>query len=939
MSSGSSSSAAQASGYKKSAPTPFPSLLAYGDLLSGKKNNGIQISADEKEPRSVETDDEEIEFVGAGNGSRLPLTGVDAETEEGEDDEEATSAAETERKESVITKATVDQRTAPVLPKTSKDKRDANKVGPAVSLSKTFALKNPYAPGPGDITVYIDVKKDDPADHYSKIFLELAEPVKEKVLGREVVYSHLCLLCVELNRPQQRYSQHRHNHKTHLKAAHLNVEYQFMRVKELLHKSVRVFAEQPVSRTIRDMMTEATPVETYKDNLVKALISMGASSSVVEDPDFRVALESARNVASGVPIHMGRADFKQTAIKQLNRLYASFLSATLSENCLGWSIVLDAWDWGKKIKILGATAILLSTAMEYDGLEQHVYPLVFRQLRGESKLDEDADEDLYLPLKTISSADDMAGLFTTRLKEQSKALDLSLSFSKFVGAKGDGASNAVNCSRTLNEKAELLATLKGALPLALETLTETRCIAHALGLAIKGTIGYLEPKEDSEIPPGPSTKLKELFKTLRAIVTRLGEAKVWAQMLDNTNTDSLTDPTVVHLDMEVRWLSFYNMLAAFLDNWDHIQSLRLKNIALPEIDVDKLRTLRELRGILEPLMRATTFLETSSFPTTPFVLPMIYSILSKYGGLAHPAISSIFETSELPTRSMSEQSFLEASINAVEEKTFSVQVTDNGQCEQRKVKSMTSMAKDFAVNLRWHLMYRLIKDRKNANAIDLLAAWCDPVGQTTIEMWCKGSYKKALEVVFDNIRPSSADSSDSEAEGEVEVASSAVSRTSDKAYDPDEEVADAEEEEGRLKAESPTVRKCKRARTTVGATALEEEKLAFADECNEVIKKVLQKPRLSIPALIEAAPQVNPLCFWTEERRVRFPTIYKVATIAASSASHTCLQESIFSSASDTLTSRRRRLLESDDLLEALVVLRYHYNSLKRKKPTKSPVA
>jgi hypothetical protein len=55
----------------------------------------------------------------------------------------------------------------------------------------------------------------------------------------------------------------------------------------------------------------------------------------------------------------------------------------------------------------------------------------------------------------------------------------------------------------------------------------------------------------------------------------------------------------------------------------------------------------------------------------------------------------------------------------------------------------------------------------------------------------------------------------------------------------------------------------------------------------------------------------------------KFPSFFKVNQVTLALPSTSCFQESIFSSAGATLTDRRRRLIESPDLLEATTLLRY----------------
>jgi hypothetical protein len=69
-----------------------------------------------------------------------------------------------------------------------------------------------------------------------------------------------------------------------------------------------------------------------------------------------------------------------------------------------------------------------------------------------------------------------------------------------------------------------------------------------------------------------------------------------------------------------------------------------------------------------------------------------------------------------------------------------------------------------------------------------------------------------------------------------------------------------------------------------------------------------------------------PLEFWTIENQVKFPRIFLINMLTLTLPTTSIMQESVFSSAGDTLDSRRKRILESPLLLEQIVTLRYILN-------------
>lgn len=71
----------------------------------------------------------------------------------------------------------------------------------------------------------------------------------------------------------------------------------------------------------------------------------------------------------------------------------------------------------------------------------------------------------------------------------------------------------------------------------------------------------------------------------------------------------------------------------------------------------------------------------------------------------------------------------------------------------------------------------------------------------------------------------------------------------------------------------------------------------------------------------------NPVEFWSLHNASKFPHIHRIIMYTLAFQASSIFQESVFSSAKDTLTSRRRQLLENAELLEQVVVLRYALNA------------
>ena len=89
--------------------------------------------------------------------------------------------------------------------------------------------------------------------------------------------------------------------------------------------------------------------------------------------------------------------------------------------------------------------------------------------------------------------------------------------------------------------------------------------------------------------------------------------------------------------MEVRWLSFANMLTQILDLYPVIKVLKTKLkdkdelLDCLDVNIQEWRILAEIEAILRPAVISTTFLDTTAIPITAFILPLFDMLLKAYG--------------------------------------------------------------------------------------------------------------------------------------------------------------------------------------------------------------------------------------------------------------------------------------------------------------------
>lgn len=90
-----------------------------------------------------------------------------------------------------------------------------------------------------------------------------------------------------------------------------------------------------------------------------------------------------------------------------------------------------------------------------------------------------------------------------------------------------------------------------------------------------------------------------------------------------------------HIDMEVRWLSTYNMILEVLKSFKAVKAFgevkaNEDNHAIRLTDLEW-KNLFQLEGILYPFIQFTKFFETTKTPVVPFALPLILLVLHHYG--------------------------------------------------------------------------------------------------------------------------------------------------------------------------------------------------------------------------------------------------------------------------------------------------------------------
>ena len=79
----------------------------------------------------------------------------------------------------------------------------------------------------------------------------------------------------------------------------------------------------------------------------------------------------------------------------------------------------------------------------------------------------------------------------------------------------------------------------------------------------------------------------------------------------------------------------------------------------------------------------------------------------------------------------------------------------------------------------------------------------------------------------------------------------------------------------------------------------------------------------TLEIFLKTLNEYDPLQFWKADKQNLFPLHFWANTFTLTFGSTSIIQESVFSSCGDTLTQRRKRLVDNPDLLEAVAMLRF----------------
>jgi hypothetical protein len=485
-----------------------------------------------------------------------------------------------------------------------------------------------------------------------------------------------------------------------------------------------------------------------------------------------------------------------------------------------------------------------------------------------------------MPLATIESADDIVRLVRTKL------VDLGIPRDKLLGASGDGAPNAVKAAHDLTLASPLV---REAFEVDDWPLFVPACLTHTLGLCLKYVLGMVTVPAGtvSEIPHSAGTVILEIVAKARKIAQFFLQAKRWAQLEQAAAEQGMPEVKMVSVDMDVRWMSTYLMLSSMqtfciavnhfvAKHKDTLDEDVVEDLHYSPSDRHKLHC---VVAVLRPLGELTKFCDTTRVPLGAYALPLILHVLNFYGV---NVAAGILDQDAVMQGADAECSFLYRNL-------------ETGVLEPKAPDQLTNAARTLVDKVRQHLHFRLVHKRANLNVFNLLATYLDPLAAQFFTHIC-GSATRAASI-------------EAHLKAVVSKLCPAASRSGH---------APAHEAAGHLPDKSPSIFKSVPGNAATMLGSAEDEFTIFRRV------GISSSDHGQLSSFMRAVANFSPFEFWSQTSNQKsFPSIFKAARHLLSLGATSILQESVFSSAGDTLASRRCRLVGSPKLIEALVLYRY----------------
>lgn len=699
-----------------------------------------------------------------------------------------------------------------------------------------------------------------------------------------------CIVCYIKSGPTKcKRSKEGGNHlkhfRTHVKHEHMN-QLTMDTIEEFKGCVLNYAKPRTMMSFIKTEGTTITPEDKFVGDVANFLLRHGLNLSVVETTEFRMMINTTRSLKSTYDSDIGRIKMETAVLKKYEMLKKKNLD--LLETGTAYTIMFDCLDVGKH-HFLGASLSFIS--VDKNGiLKLNRFPILFRELKGTThEMDEyeiakrlDEGYDFSTIHKTYADHNDIKVVIANGFKE------LTIPWSKCVAAKSDGAGKKAAKSVFKNSTMEMPTTSN------IFGETEDKCLAHDLGLVAKYLLGISKVKnqEKSKIPPPASDVIMSSIDHLRKLISTCSDPLAWSQIMKFAKSKGQGDPTIINVDMEVRWLSTWEMIKGFLDNYYILNEFCSSQPGMKthHSNVFKETThsfWAQLEGVLDPLMLVTASLNLNK-PMSPFILPLIFSLFAKYG---INVSDGILDQSKLaPAKTIEELDTVENFVFFVRNEANEKQIVKFADF-QRKPKELVRA-------MQSHLIYRLSKLRVNKNGLEILATYADPTANRFFQKIC-GAHHENLQKECDSII---IELGKGKHGNKSHPTTSTTTSTTTNNLNEEPEFILSSNPKGKEETEA-------------------DEKVNFKNYSNS---RILGLDNKNTPRnLLYHIETCDPLITWSDSKlKTLLPGYYEANLITLGYPPGTLYQESIFSSIGDTLDNRRYSLTRSAAKMEAIVLSR-----------------
>lgn len=649
---------------------------------------------------------------------------------------------------------------------------------------------------------------------------------------------------------------------------------------------------------------ESKPCALNQDDLVTAIghwvCDTGQPLDVTERDSFREVVRTAMRLCNDKDALIGAFAVRHK-ILDLAEDYRSFIASLIKElPDHSVFVAFDGWDGvGKIIGITISFTAVIDTTLEYFSV-----PIGFK----EGDYNEDTGTEMGAP--------EIREYLVESLQEfSSRGIDL------IAGVKADNAMRKAIAE--LNEPGLEYYTSKSHLFHDIDSDWFNGCLSHEVDLvAAYGTgkkTGKTQGKHNG-IPLGPSREVTNVIGEARQLMKWLASDKNYkiAKQVAQANFEKMYKSI---LSNDTRWSSEFSMLFRCLQ----LRGL-MKNIPhVPLVHNDqKILLLCEILAIVTPIdLILQKISQTTSKPFGFATLPLVYFTLIYYG---FEMPNGLFYLSEI---SIPSDEVLKEKVNLyplnftnrISKVVLQYPLLDSPEKKvAKKLGEFSAAGFEFFRCFLNHIKYRLVTQRGNRYYFEICSLFLDPMMKKYAKVICgigngQFNYSKLMAEVRSFL--SRTETPPNTPEKTQQIASAEKVPNYDE-YGPVPDIQE-EEEHSEEKDELEIFTKQDFFRGTDAPTSVPE------------IYKT--KAAYTLFGFLEIFEWYNSLLFWSDRvHQKTFPNIFRRNKVLLAYLSSDAVSECLFSTANNTLGTKRWNLRHSPKLMQSIVTLRHYKQRLVAKR-------